>query len=112
VFQVPICIPDNLPESLITLRRRYNLTLVAAELSPEAVTLDNAPRPQRVALLFGAEGEGLSSPILAVCDQRVVIPMAPESDSLNVAVASGIFLQAFRPAGTAECAEKERPCEV
>ena len=30
-----------------------------------------------------------------MCDQRLVVPMSPGSDSVNVAVASGIFLYAF-----------------
>jgi len=50
------------------------------------------PRPHRVALAIGAEGEGLSDAIEAAADYRVRIPISDRVDSLNLAVASGIAL--------------------
>jgi tRNA G18 (ribose-2'-O)-methylase SpoU len=47
---------------------------------------------ERVALLVGAEGAGLSPALDAIADVRVTIPMAPGVDSLNVATATGIAL--------------------
>lgn len=47
---------------------------------------------RKVALMVGTEGSGLSSDAIAAADVRVRIPIAPESDSVNVAVASGIAL--------------------
>jgi tRNA G18 (ribose-2'-O)-methylase SpoU len=44
----------------------------------------------RVALLFGAEGPGLSPEALAAADELVGIPMADGVDSLNVATAAAI----------------------
>lgn len=54
--------------------------------------IDEAPfASRRIALLLGAEGEGLPADVLRrACTLR--IPMAPGFDSLNVAVASGIAL--------------------
>ncbi|MCK4658030.1 MAG: RNA methyltransferase [Phycisphaerae bacterium] len=95
VFRMPIYDTDHLIDDLLILRDRLSLTLVAAELSAQAVPLHEVPIPPRVALLFGAEGGGLSPAVLEVCDHRVVIPMDPESDSVNVAVAAGIFLHTF-----------------
>jgi tRNA G18 (ribose-2'-O)-methylase SpoU len=43
-----------------------------------------------VALLFGAEGPGLSPDTLAAADIRAGIPMRGGVDSLNVGVAAGI----------------------
>jgi TrmH family RNA methyltransferase len=43
-------------------------------------------------LLMGSEREGLSEEQLAVCDAVVSIPMAGRSDSLNLAVATGVIL--------------------
>ena len=40
-------------------------------------------------------GFGLGPEWLEVCDRRVTIPMRPSVDSLNVAVAAGIFLYHF-----------------
>ena len=45
---------------------------------------------ERVALLFGAEGPGLSAETLAAADLQVGIPMHGGVDSLNVGVAAGI----------------------
>ena len=56
------------------------------------------PRPawpgERVALLLGAEGPGLSAEALAAADLRVRIPMAPGVDSLNVATAAAVAFHA------------------
>jgi tRNA G18 (ribose-2'-O)-methylase SpoU len=52
-------------------------------------------RPERVALVLGTEGRGLSAAALAAADERVTIRMAPGVDSLNVATASGIALHHF-----------------
>jgi TrmH family RNA methyltransferase len=49
----------------------------------------------RTALLFGNEGQGLPEEIIRLCQRRVTIPMPPTTDSLNAAVAAGIFLHHF-----------------
>lgn len=56
--------------------------------------LGNARRPARLALLFGNEANGLGSEWLELCDRQLTIPMRA-ADSLNVAVAAGIFLYHF-----------------
>lgn len=67
----------------------------AIALSPSAETaLPQAPRPERAALLFGAEGPGLPAELLART-RTVGIPMAGGFDSLNVATTSGIVLYHF-----------------
>ncbi len=64
----------------------------AVSLSPAGVTpLAALVRPDRVAALFGAEGPGLGSELLAQ-SRTVRIPMAGGFDSLNVATTSGIVL--------------------
>ena len=51
-------------------------------------------------LVFGAEGTGFTSATLAACDELVEIPMLSHMNSLNVAVATGIFLyEATRQGG-------------
>jgi tRNA G18 (ribose-2'-O)-methylase SpoU len=50
------------------------------------------PVPARLALLFGAEGSGLSAAARAGADCEVRIAMRPGADSLNVATACGIAL--------------------
>ncbi|MCS6880043.1 MAG: RNA methyltransferase [Oscillochloridaceae bacterium] len=62
-------------------------------------TSDRAPThfqsivyPQPAVLLMGSEREGLSSAHQALCDLMVAIPMRGRSDSLNLAVATGVML--------------------
>jgi TrmH family RNA methyltransferase len=59
------------------------------------------PRP--MVLLMGSEREGLSPEQQAICDVTVSIPMVGRSDSLNLAVATGVMLYEIfsRPAQSA-----------
>ena len=49
-----------------------------------------------IGLLLGGEGPGLSDDLVARCDERVTVPMAPHVESLNVAVAGGVLIYAAR----------------
>ena len=64
----------------------------------DAEALSQAARPARLALLFGNEAHGLGPEWLELCDRRLTIPMN-DADSLNVAVAAGIFLYHFTAVG-------------
>ena len=66
--------------------------VVRATKTTEPLAL--AGRPARLALLFGNEANGLGSEWLELCDRRLTIPMRA-ADSLNVAIAAGIFLYHF-----------------
>jgi tRNA G18 (ribose-2'-O)-methylase SpoU len=67
---------------------------VVALATDGARTLSQTPRPERVAVLLGAEGPGLPAAALAQA-ATVRIPMAAGFDSLNVATASGVALHHF-----------------
>jgi tRNA G18 (ribose-2'-O)-methylase SpoU len=95
VFTLPIVRLARWPEDLHTLRAS-GVSTVGAVLDADATPLDRFERPARVALLFGAEGPGLSPGARAACDHRVTIPMSPGADSLNVATAAALFLYALR----------------
>ena len=45
-----------------------------------------------VALVIGAEGEGISRLTVESCDQKVSLPMAGRIDSLNASVAAGVMM--------------------
>ncbi|MDD7929651.1 TrmH family RNA methyltransferase [Microbacterium thalli] len=97
VFQVPWTRLPAWPEAA-PLLREAGLHLAALALSDDAVALDDfaATRPDRVALLMGTEGDGLSRRALAAADTIVTIPMAGGVDSLNVAAAAAVALWALR----------------
>lgn len=65
----------------------------AADAEPIGTVVRDAP--DRVALLVGAEGPGLSDAALAAASRRVRIPMAAGVDSVNVATAAAIALSAL-----------------
>ena len=54
--------------------------------------------PEKLALMFGTEGEGLSRRALAAATRHVTIPMEHEVDSLNVSTAAALALWAVRTA--------------
>lgn len=77
----------------VSLLEAADFTAVA--LTPDGETpLSKAPRPNRMALLLGAEGPGLDPALVARC-RAVRIEMAAGLDSLNVATASGVALHHF-----------------
>ena len=57
---------------------------------------DAADWSGRIALLLGGEGPGLDPRVVAECDQRVSVPMAPPVESLNDAAAGAILIYAAR----------------
>jgi len=95
VFVLPIVRSDDLARDLRRLRREHGVELVASVLGPEAEDLRRAARAPRVGLLLGNEAQGLGDEYLGLCDRRVTLPMKLGVDSLNVAVAAGVFLYHF-----------------
>ena len=90
VFTLPVVRLARWPDDLTAIRQA-GFSLVAATLH-DATPLPSFTRPAKVALLLGSEGPGLSDAALRLCDHRVVIPMSPGADSLNVATAGAVCL--------------------
>lgn len=64
------------------------------------MTLDQALGPKRVALVLGAEGEGMRQNTLAHCDAVARLPISDQMESLNVSNAAAIALYAARTANS------------
>lgn len=96
VFQVPWTRLPEWPEAARMLHA-HDFSIAALALADEAVSLRRlaADPPERLALVFGAEGDGLSRTALASADRVVTIPMAHGVDSLNVAAAAAVVLYAL-----------------
>lgn len=92
VLRLPIVESDNLERDLTRLRDEWRIELAATVLDDAAERLDQITRPPRLGLLFGNEANGLEPRWKELCDRRLTIPMCHGIDSLNVAVAAGIFL--------------------
>jgi tRNA G18 (ribose-2'-O)-methylase SpoU len=69
--------------------------IAALALSSDAVSLRGFVAPDRLALVLGAEGEGLTEEALAAADTVVQIPMAHGIDSLNVAATAAVAMWAL-----------------
>lgn len=86
----------DLARDLARLRSEWQVELAATVLDETATPLSGSARLPRLGLLFGNEDTGLEDHWLQFCDRKLTIPMHPGTDSLNVAVAAGIFLHHFR----------------
>ncbi len=97
VFQVPWTRIPDWPSGIGSLRAQ-GFTVAAFALGERAVDLDilAADPPERLAMVLGTEGDGLSRHTVAACDLEVRIPMAGGVDSLNVAAASAVAMWALR----------------
>jgi tRNA G18 (ribose-2'-O)-methylase SpoU len=94
-LQLPFVFANHWPAALTSLRAA-GFAVVALTPAADAVPLDDLPRGlARVALLAGAEGDGLSAAALAAATDRVRIPMRGQADSLNVVSAASIALHHF-----------------
>jgi tRNA G18 (ribose-2'-O)-methylase SpoU len=101
VLRVPFARAERWPAAIDDVRAA-GFTVVALTPREPSQALDEflaRRRPDRVALIVGTEGEGLTPAIEAAADYRVRIPTSGDVDSLNLAVAAGIALYALqRPA--------------
>ena len=95
VFQIPWTYLD---ESWQTELARLGFRTAAMALRDDAYSID-APQLQqveRLAVVLGAEGDGLTDGTIAHCDYTVKIPMYHGVDSLNVAAASAVAFWELR----------------
>ncbi len=97
VLQVPWTRLADWPEGARQLHDA-GFHIAALALAEDSIALDEfaADPPDRVAIVLGTEGDGLSRAALAVADSVVTIPMQHGVDSLNVASASAVALYALR----------------
>jgi tRNA G18 (ribose-2'-O)-methylase SpoU len=90
VFAVPWTRLPSWPDALPSLSA-LGFTTVALTLAPDAEPIESAVAGvDRVALVLGSEGHGLSPRWQATADRRAIIPMRPGIDSLNVAAATAV----------------------
>ena len=96
VFQVPWTRigqqAQDWPEAGMMLLREMGFATVAMALSEDSVEIDDPclVREERLAVILGAEGDGLTKTTIARCDYTARIPMLHGVDSLNVAAASAV----------------------
>ena len=94
VHHVPVVQTANLVSAAQSLKS-LGFQIIAAD-GNTTDELWSAPLKRLTALVIGSEGHGISPELLAVCDQRLCIPMLGQVTSLNAAVAAGIMLFEIR----------------
>ncbi len=94
VFLVPWTWLDKPIQSL----SEYGFRTVAMALSDNSIAIDNPvlSRENKLAIILGTEGDGLSDKIITEADYVARIPMAHGVDSLNVAAASAVAFWQLR----------------
>ena len=97
VLQIPWTRVEPWPLGLEALKAEGYI-IAALTLADDATDLADlvAADHQRLALVLGTEGSGVSPRVAALADLRVRIPMSAGVDSLNVAAASAVAFYATR----------------
>ena len=74
------------------------ISVIAAEITPEAVSLANYKREEKqsLAIIFGNEVEGVLPQTLKAVDEVVFIPMQGVKESLNIGQSSAIMMRELR----------------
>ena len=78
--------------------QRLGFKTAAMALRDDSFSIDDPALQQeeKLAIILGTEGDGLSAQTIADCDYTVRIPMSHEVDSLNVAAASAVAFWELR----------------
>lgn len=100
VFQIPWMILPDAPDAseAVRLLRKQGFRSAAMALCHDSLSIDDpsVSRSEKLAVVLGTEGEGLSAATIAACDFTVRIPMQHGVDSLNVAAASAVAFWELR----------------
>lgn len=72
--------------------KKENFRIIGALVDPEAKVLWEEGFEGKIAILVGNEANGMSEEARALVDKNIYLPMFGLTESLNVSVASGIFL--------------------
>ena len=102
VFQVPWArigsSPDEWPQAGLRRLKELGFKTAALALDENSVSIDDPQlmAEDKLAVILGTEGDGLSPHTIAGCDYTVLIPMSHGVDSLNVAAASAVAFWQLR----------------
>lgn len=98
VFQLPWATFDTWPAGGMEILRGAGFATCAMALRDDSLALgdERLNSLPKIAIVLGAEGDGLANGTIAACDYTVRIPMAHGVDSLNVAAASAVAFWELR----------------
>ena len=100
VFQIPWTYLPEAPDAAgaVQMLRGLGFRSAAMALCDDSVSIDDPAvcGAEKLAIVLGTEGEGLSPETITACDHTVRIPMSHGVDSLNVAAASAVAFWEMR----------------
>ncbi len=82
---------ENALEKIIELKKEH-FKIISLEQSPNSIDYKNSTLSEKVAIVLGSETEGVAEDILKLSDEIAEIKMHGKKESLNISVATGIFL--------------------
>ena len=92
IFRLNIIESKNIIETLKEIKKnKYKIVTTSLETNESIYTADL----NRKAIIIGNEANGVSKGILEMANEKVKIPMLVKTESLNVAVATGIILYEY-----------------
>jgi tRNA G18 (ribose-2'-O)-methylase SpoU len=98
VFQIPWTFTEQWPHPGMDQLKEMGFKTVSMALRDDSYSIDDPVlrQEEKLAILMGSEGDGLTDETLANCDFTVKIPMYHGVDSLNVAAASAVAFWELR----------------
>ena len=91
IFRAPVCRLRDM-DAFFAHCRDAGVPTCAAVVDRDAKLLGQHDFSGGAVVLIGNEGNGLPREVSAQCTEKLTIPMSPESNSLNAAMAAGLFL--------------------
>lgn len=93
IFHIPVLEAD-LSELLPQLKKLHYSVLASA--LEDSIPYNTLGPLDKIALIMGNEGAGISSEVLKLADHRIKIPIYGQAESLNVSIAAGILMYQLR----------------
>ena len=90
IFSLNIAVIDDIPKFLILLKEQ-GFTVCASLPDKNVRPVTILEKIQKVAVVLGNEGNGVSEEVQKLCNQSITIPICECCESLNVSVAAGII---------------------
>lgn len=84
------------PENIVKFLKEKNYLTISTALHEDSISYDEIEQKERNAYIFGHEGGGVSDYLIENSDIKAIIPIYGNIESLNVSVATGVFLYKMR----------------
>ena len=84
------------PENIVKFLKENNYLIISTALHEDSVSYEKIKLKEKNAFVFGHEGGGVSEYMINNSDIKAIIPIYGNIESLNVSVATGVFLYKMR----------------